>query len=149
MIYAKLDDLKKYNIPECAVSFLNTLNAQTPAGHYELSDGIFANIDEYKTKEHKDCMLEAHKKYTDIQLLLCGKERIDFTNTDGLNVKVPYDSGRDVMFFELPETLNSIYLKSGNFALFYPEDAHRPQMNFSSVSAAVKKVVVKIPAAGE
>lgn len=144
MIFAELKDIKKYNISEKVVSFLNTLSAETPAGHYEIEEGVYANIDEYTTKEHNICNLEAHSKYADIQLLLEGEERIDFTNIEGLSVKIPYDDNRDVMFFELPAKVNSLYLKPGNFALFYPEDAHRPQMNSSAVSAKVKKVVVKI-----
>ena len=146
MIFAQIKDIKKYNIPECVISFINTLNADTPSGHYELADGIFANIDEYLTKEHSCCDLEAHKKYSDIQLLLSGKERIDFANIEGLQVKTPYNNERDVMFFELPAgRVNTLYLTSDVFALFYTEDAHRPQMNYSDKSLPVKKVVVKIP----
>lgn len=144
MIFAELKDIKKYNISEKVVYFLNNLSDETPAGHYEIEEGVYANIDEYDTKEHSLCDLEAHRKYADIQLLLEGEERIDFTNIEGLSVKIPYDDNRDVMFFELPGKVNSLYLKPGNFALFYPEDAHRPQMNSFAVSAKVKKVVVKI-----
>lgn len=144
MIFAQLKDLNKYDISQEVIAFLKQLSAETPAGRYEIKDGIYANIDEYITKNHENCDLEAHKKYADIQLLLSGNERIDFTNIDMLEVKTPYDASRDVMFFNLPDKVNTLYLKPGNFALFYPEDAHRPQMNSSKVACKVKKVVVKI-----
>ena len=73
MIFAELKDIKKYNISEKVVSFLNTLSAQTPVGHYEIEEGVYANIDEYTTKDHNICNLEAHRKYADIQLLLEGE----------------------------------------------------------------------------
>ncbi len=144
MIFAELKDIKKYNIPEKVCSFLSTLTAETPVGHYEICDGIFANIDEYNTKAPINCDLEAHRKYIDVQLLLAGEEQIDFCNINELVIKIPYGEARDVMFFQLREKVNSLYLKPGNFALFYPEDAHRPQMAVSSECRKVKKVVVKI-----
>lgn len=144
MIFAELKDINKYHISEEIINFLNTLSVETPVGRYEIKDGVYANVDEYTTKNHEKCDLEAHKKYIDIQLLLSGNERIDFADIKGMSVKIPYDEKRDVMFFNLPEKVNTLYLKSGNFALFYPEDAHRPQMNSSEVSCKVKKVVVKI-----
>lgn len=144
MIFAELKDLYKYDISQEVAAFLKQLSAESPAGRYEIKDGVYANIDEYATKNHENCDLEAHKKYADIQLLLEGEERIDFTNICDLDVKIPYDENRDVMFFNLPEKVNTLYLKPGNFALFYPEDAHRPQMNSSEISSKVKKVVVKI-----
>lgn len=144
MIFAELKDIKKYNISEKIISFLNSITSETSAGRYEIEEGVYANVDEYSTKSHELCDLEAHKKYADIQLLLKGEERIDFVNIDDLSVKTPYDEKRDVMFFNLPEKVNSLFLRKGNFALFYPEDAHRPQMNSTSIPSNVKKVVVKI-----
>lgn len=144
MIFAELKDIKKYNISENIISFLNSITSETSAGRYEIEEGVYANVDEYLTKSHEICYLEAHKRYADIQLLLKGEERIDFVSIDDLSVKTPYDEKRDVMFFNQPEKVNSLFLKQGNFALFYPEDAHRPQINSTSVPCNVKKVVVKI-----
>lgn len=145
MIYDNIKNLNKYNeIPANVKDFLTGLSAETPVGHYEIDENIYVNIDIYNTKDIDNCKLEAHKKYIDIQMLIDGSERLDYISVDGLDISEQYDDNRDVMFFELPAKVNSLYLKPGNFALFYPEDAHRPQMNSSAVSAKVKKVVVKI-----
>ncbi len=141
MITDNLKNLKKYNIvSEKVADFLMSLSAKTQAGHYEIDDTAYANVDIYNTK--KNCKFEAHKKYIDVQMLLEGTEELDYISVDGLNITEAYDEKRDVMFFQNPEkTPDTLQLEPFKFALIYPYEAHRPQMGNGQ---QVKKVVVKI-----
>lgn len=139
MITDNIKNLKNYNIvSEKVIDFL--MNLPSDAGHYEIDDTAYANIDIYNTKQ--DCKFEAHKKYIDIQMLLEGSEELDYISVDGLKISEEYDEKRDVMFFENPEkTPDTLQLEPYKFALIYPHEAHRPQMGNGQ---QVKKVVVKI-----
>lgn len=145
MIIDNLKNIEKYKeISPKVVDFLKTLSKDTPVGHYEIEDGAFANVDVYTTKLHKDCKLEAHKNYIDIQMLLDGVEELDYTAVEGLKVSEAYDENRDVMFFETPQkSLDKVILQGDKFAFIYPHEAHQPQMAFGK-QQEVKKVVVKI-----
>ena len=145
MIFDKLEKLRQYYVvSDKVLNFLFNLDENKPAGHYEIDDEAYANIDVYETKEYDICFPEAHKRYIDIQMLLSGEERLDFANISELSIKDDYDEERDIMFFHNPEKMNTLYLKKGYFALLYPTDAHKPQMKSSENSQTVKKVVVKI-----
>ena len=87
MIIDKIENIEKYSqIPISVIKFIKNLTPETPVGHYELENEIFANIDEYTTKLFEDCKFEAHKKYIDIQILTTGTEQLDYINIEGLAV---------------------------------------------------------------
>ncbi len=120
-------------------------NVETQQGKYEFAGGVSAAVSVYYTKESGD--LEGHREYIDLHLMLKDCERIDFCDIDDLEVKVPYDEARDMEFFHDPETcLNNIHLEVDKFVVFYPYEAHKPQLNYAGCgSKEVRKVVVKIP----
>lgn len=146
MITDKIENIKIYKeIPTQVSDFLQSLTSEFVTGHYEINEKSFANIDEYQTKPVSNCKFEAHKKYIDIQMLLSGTEELDYISTEGLKITEEYDVNRDVMFFENPSKKpDSIILEPFKFAMIYPHEAHRPQMNIFENSQKVKKVVVKI-----
>ena len=145
MIFDKLENLVQYNIvSEKILEFLSGINENTPVGRYVIDDNSYANIEEYNTKAPGNCYFEAHKKYIDIQFLLKGEERLDFTSIDGLKAREAYNAEKDIVFFEDRQEAGSVKLSGNYFALLLPQDAHRPQMNYTGVSQPVKKVVVKI-----
>lgn len=146
MIFDEIKNIKKYNVPAEAVEFVLNLTPEIECGKYILSDNVYASVNEYSTKNHEDCFFEAHKKYIDIQLLLKGEERLDFTFADGYKVKEEYNADKDIVFFYDDERdVYSLKLVSGVFAVLYPHEAHKPQMNYKE-NKPVKKVVVKIKA---
>lgn len=146
MIYDKIENIKKYpQIPADAAEFINSLSEETETGRYTLASDNYVNIEEYYTKAEKDCRLEAHKQYTDIQIILSGKEILEYTGIEGLDIDEVYDKSRDITFFKTPDRkLNRVILGKGYFALLYPHEAHQPQMNYAAESLKVKKAVVKI-----
>lgn len=146
MITDYIKNIENYpNIPKEVSDFLKNLSQETQIGHYEISENAYANIDIYETKFVENCKFEAHKKYIDIQMLLEGKEELDYMPVEGLEISEVYDKNRDIMFFKTPtEEPDTLQLEPFKFALIYPYEAHRPQMNAGSTSQKVKKVVVKI-----
>lgn len=143
MITDNIKNLKNYDIvSQKVLDFLLDLDANTEAGHYEIDENAYANVDIYNTKPVENCKFEAHKKFIDIQMLLQGSEELDYININGLEVSEAYDENRDVMFFQNPKkTPDTLQLEPFKFALIYPHEAHRPQMG---AGQQVKKVVVKI-----
>lgn len=146
MISDNLENINKYNIVSIKVlDFLKNLTPDTVTGHYEIDDTAYANIDVYNTKDITECRFEAHKKYIDIQMLLLGEERLDYVSVDGLDVSEEYSDEKDVMFFKEPKKhFDTISLEPFKFAMLYPYEAHKPQVNIGNKSKTVKKVVVKI-----
>ncbi len=145
MIIDKLENIESYpQIPAHAVEFVKRLSKNIECKRYEISDTDYVNVDTYTTKSHENCFFEAHKNYADIQILLDGVERLDYTEIDNLKVKTPYDSSRDIAFYEntVKETCN-VTLDGTNFVFIFPNEAHKPQMNFEN-SIEVKKAVIKV-----
>ena len=142
MIYDKIENIDLYNLDSDAVNFIKNLKSDIECKKHILNDNVYANVEEYNTKESG--FFEAHKKYIDVQLLLTGEEILEYTNLTGLNIKTDYDDTRDIEFYydgDNPKI--PILLKSGFFAVLYPADAHKPQLMYKT-NQKVKKVVVKI-----
>ncbi len=118
----------------------NLLNAEI--GKHEI-DGknVFALVSEYESKAHQDCRLEAHRTYADIQYIVSGKEAIGFAPLNNQTVTAEYNAEKDIVFFS-GET-EQLTVEAGMFAVFFPQDVHRPCMQIDG-PAKVKKVVVKV-----
>lgn len=146
MIFDKIENIENYNeISKDVQEFVKKLYEGVEVGRYVLNENCYANVEEYYTKTPEICKLEAHKDYADIQFLLSGKEELQYTNIEGLEVSEEYIKERDIMFFKSPDSrLNSLILSNGYFAYILPYEAHQPQMNYGETSAKVKKVVVKV-----
>ncbi len=125
--------------------FIRTLSAETPNGSYEIALGLIANVMEYETSEKFQYGWEAHKKFIDIQYCLRGRERIQWTPlSDELIPSIPYDEENDRTFYDGEGQNTFIDTGEGIFALFFPNDAHAPQI-FTEKPEFIKKVVVKVP----
>lgn len=111
-------------------------------GRYEI-DGkdVFALVSEYDSKPHRDCRLEAHLAYTDIQYIVSGKEAIGFSTLKNQEVTLPYNAEKDIVFYSGETT--QLILEAGMFAVFFPQDVHRPCIQIDGPEK-VKKVVVKV-----
>lgn len=145
-----LDKIENADIYKCisenlkkGFEFLTNTDLQNiEIGRYEI-DGktVFALVSEYDSKPHQDCRLEAHQAYTDIQYIVSGKEAIGFSTLKNQEVTLPYNAEKDIVFFS-GET-NQLILEAGMFAVFFPQDVHRPCMQIDGPEK-VKKVVVKV-----
>jgi YhcH/YjgK/YiaL family protein len=145
-----LDNLKNADFYLCisdnlkiGFNFLkNTDLDNLEIGRYEI-DGknVFALVSEYDSKKHEDCRLEAHQAYADIQYIVSGREAIGFAPLNGQTVTEEYLPEKDIVFFSGDTT--QLILEAGMFAVFFPQDVHRPCMQIDGPEK-VKKVVVKV-----
>lgn len=120
---------------------LKTDLTNLPVGRHEiLPNEVFALVSEYETKLPENCKPEAHRVYGDIQFMVAGKELIGYVPLNGQKESIPYSEEKDIAFFEA-ET-NQLVLSEGMFAVFFPQDIHRPSM-MADFQEKIKKVVVK------
>ncbi len=117
-----------------------------PLGKNQLEgDDIYANVNEYLTEPVEDRRPEKHFQYIDIQLLAYGKESIGYTDVENASGLTEDRSERDdVVFYGHTEKENFVYLKEGDFAIFFPWEVHRPNCYYGNGPFKVKKVVVKV-----
>ena len=112
-------------------------------GKYEIDgERVYAMVSKDIGLKKEDALLETHEKYIDIQLILAGTDDIGWKpKALCKNPSGEYDHTSDLQFFtDKPNTWLSI--ESGEFAIFFPEDAHMPLIS----SGRIHKVVVKIAA---
>jgi YhcH/YjgK/YiaL family protein len=117
------------------------LNNLAP-GKYEIDgDDVFASINEYETKDFNDGKYEAHKKYIDIQYIVKGEERLYYAPISKTSQLTSYNIEKDIEF--LNASGNFVVASVGTFVVFFPTDAHMPNIS-SNTKGVVKKVVVKV-----
>ncbi len=129
-----------------AFEFLETLTAETADGRYELQgDEIFAIVMSYETRSADGAILEAHRRYVDIQTVLRGQEGFAWFPVPSLTVDQPYDAEKDVEFYlRLEPGPARVDVTPSLFVALFPEDAHMPTLRVGARSELIKKVVVKI-----
>lgn len=122
---------------------LEALAGRREDGRYELDDGAYAFISSYVTKDIKEGLYEAHKEYTDVQIILSGREIIGVVPLDEMRkgecVK-PYEY--DIELYKVEGgTLNELGV--GDYLILTPNDAHMPGV--SETPTETRKLVLKIP----
>jgi len=114
-----------------------------PVGKHEIDgERVYATVSKDAGQKRADALLETHQKYIDIQLILAGSDDIGWKPKSMCRQPSgAYDPKTDLQFFsDQPNTWLSMV--SGEFAIFFPEDAHMPLIS----SGRIHKVVVKIAA---
>lgn len=147
MIYDRLENLPSYvalapEVMPKIIDFLGKCGAGAVAeGRHELDgDKLFVNVQSYDTKPFNPEMLEYHKKYVDLQLLLAGTETLYYAPA-GTPVTKAYNAENDCGFNQVPENALPLKLEVGNFTLLLPDEGHLPGVGDGS---GVVKAVVKI-----
>ena len=147
MILDKLENASLYacisNNLQTGFEFLKNTNfSALEIGRHEIDgDQIFALVSEYDSKKPEDCRLEAHEVYTDIQYLVSGKELIGYETLQNQVLKSEYIPEKDISFYQGEGT--PLLIEAGMFAVFFPQDVHRPCIQ-AGQPEKVKKVVVKV-----
>lgn len=113
-----------------------------PVGKYEI-DGkkVYASVQEYDTKEVSK--FEAHKEYIDIQFMVRGSEKMFYDDVEKGVVTVSYNPEKDVEFYGDIDGSREFVVKPSEFAIFFPEDVHKPGLKVGN-SEFIKKIVVKV-----
>lgn len=145
MNFLKLATLPKslYDIlsqPETSLNYLKSL----ADGRYQLEgEKWFYNIGDSITSPIHDRHTEFHKKYLDIQLILDGEEIIRYGLNDCSSDSY-FEKKPDLFILEQPLLTNSIHLKEGDFATFYPGEPHQA-LCMVDTPKKVRKAVFKVP----
>lgn len=147
IIMSDLLEVKKYS--EKAYLFMLNFKAEDFAdGRYDLDDeGLFVNIQTYTTNPIENQKYEAHKRYIDVQYIICGNEGFclkDISLMQPQDVIMPYSEKDDIMFFSNKVKGDYCQLSSGEFLIMGPQCAHMPGIAVGNPSV-VRKMVVKIP----
>lgn len=102
---------------------------------------IFVKSEEPALMPREKVSLEAHRRYIDIQLPLRGPEKMGWAPTHMLRFpRGEYDNERDVIFYG-DSAVAIINVMPGQMAVFFPEDAHAPNIGLGNH----RKIIVKVP----
>jgi YhcH/YjgK/YiaL family protein len=128
-----------------AVAWLTTFDPTTPDGNHDIGHGCEARVMSYRTEPAEQRRWESHRRFIDVQWIMSGVERIDVAPLAMLAGATPYDASDDVLFYaHATAPVSAVVLRSGEFAIFFPTDGHRPATT-AVEPTAVRKVVVKVP----
>ena len=147
MISDSIKNLDRYlyvpNVQK-AVDFIKENDlASVEIGKYDLGDDCTLKVVEYVTQEEpEEVLLEAHREYLDLQLLVKGSETFLFQAIDLGEEATEYNKQKDVEFFTAPY-YNSVVLNGENFALVFPNDLHTGNV-VAGEEETVKKFVFKL-----
>ena len=85
-----------------------------------------------------DRKFEAHKKFLDIHFVLEGEETFAYANVDGLTPDTAYNEAEDCLLLNGDGT--KLTLRTGDFCIVFPQDAHIPILEKSSEEALIRGV---------
>lgn len=131
---------------EKALNFLRTTDFhQCEPGVIEIEGrNIFAQIIDMTTRPVEENYPEVHRRYLDIQFLAWGEEKIGIAIDTGKNeVRESLLEQRDIIFYHNSENESFIEMVPGSYAMFFPQDVHRPGCN-KTKTTPIRKIVVKV-----
>ena len=149
MYFGHISKINRKQYPDAILVALDYLTAtdfdKIEAGRYPIKgDLIYAQVLDLETKDKSDVLPEAHRKYLDVQYLHSGEERMGVVPDLGNNpIDQDYDEERDILFYTGAENEVELIMRPGNFAVFFPEDIHRPGCA-DGQSGKIRKIVVKV-----
>lgn len=149
MIYDSIANIETYKglSPDIyeGLKFLRQVSPDIAVGTHQINPRVKAIVSEYVTKKVNEHGFEAHRKNIDIQYLLKGEERIACYPVEKLTVTEPYDEEKDAAFYsaDILPLPSYLLLQPGFFAIFFPQDAHMPQLCVDK-PMMVRKVVIKV-----
>lgn len=112
-----------------------------PIGRIEIDgDRLFINNSEPECVAQDEQLLEVHRRYADVHILLEGVERIGWSTVDKMHtVAKSYDDEGDFMFYSDPVT-SWVDLQPGQMFIAFPEDPHAPIVGSGKIRKAIAKV---------
>ncbi len=101
---------------------------------------LYVSFQKAQGKDAACALLEAHRKYIDIQFLMEGNEQTGWKPREACaEVAKTYDADKDIEFFADPPQ-SFIRLNPGTFTIFFPGDAHAPMVSTGIIHKCVVKV---------
>lgn len=144
MIVCAYQDLGRYApiIPGLkeAMAAVAQMKEWTP-GTIQLSGGNRILVQEGTTKDAREKICEAHRKYLDIQYIVEGEETVGWAPLDTLTLQGDFQEEKDVGMYQGP--VDFMRIGQGYCYVVFPEDAHLPGAHLDTPKA-YKKLVFKL-----
>ena len=131
-----------------AFAFLKNTDLQTlTVGRHVIDgDNVFAIVQEAPTKDYDKTAFESHLNYIDLQYVIKGEEKMGRTSVDSVKLDKPYNEKADIAYYTGDGKIFTV--QENSFLLFFPGEAHRPNITPGG-NKVVKKIVIKIKMAKE
>jgi len=102
---------------------------------------VYIAVQSYSTRPAQDLAPEAHRRFTDVHLIVQGRETIGWAPLrPGLPVKTPYSAKADIEFFGAVPGESFIELGQDDYLIADLDDVHRPRCQSGPVVTVVKAV---------
>lgn len=148
MISDNIKNLKRYAVPmsEDILKFIAEHNcSQLPDGEMEIKGReLFVRIMSYVPKPAAENRFETHQMYADVQYVVIGSELMQTAREKDLTPLTENDAQGDYQFFKNSGATTDLIVEAGEFAVFYPTQAHRPACLYEGHKGTVKKLVFKV-----
>lgn len=147
MILDSLKNIENYRNVNSKVSraleIIRNTNFDDLADDVYLIDGFDFRffITSYQTQEIND-RPEAHRDFIDIQYIISGKEQMGIGQLDDMTEEVEANPGKDIWFYHGP--MDYVSVSQGMFVVFFPNDAHAPNISPVDGNNSVRKCVFKV-----
>jgi len=79
-----------------------------------------------------------------VQLIVEGEELMEVDDISRLAVSEPFNPDRDFIKYRDTAVASVLKMRTGDAAVFFPEDGHMPSLQWK-VAGLVRKAVVKVP----
>ncbi len=150
MIIGVITDLDRYSSISpalaTAIHWLSQFKAEsftkgkTIIGEHNGAE-IYVNSEEPALIPRDMANLEAHRKYIDIHVPLKGVETIGWAPIHELkHARGAYDEEKDLIFYG-DSAHSMLHVQVGQAAIFFPEDAHAPNIGLGNH----RKLCIKVP----
>lgn len=124
-----------------AFQWLRTVDVKSlPDGRTDLDgDNLYVVVYRAATRAMAKVPWEAHQKYADIQYVAAGTEAMLWESLDRTDLG-EYNDAKDFQALEA-ESWVDLEVPAGQFAVFFPTDAHKPGIDIPGADPVVKLVV--------
>lgn len=145
MIVDTIDNLDKYigvnPLFKDVVDFIknNDLSALESGKHYLKGNDLFVNVTTATGKTENDATYETHRRMLDIQIPLSAPETYGYMPLKDMP-KADYNEAKDVTKYPGLMGGSLITCKPGEFAIFFPQDGHKPCIGTGEIHKAIFKV---------
>ena len=147
MITATFDHIERYfslsDDLRMGLLYLKTVTTDVRAGIYGISDNIKLIVESYPTREASTVLFEAHNRTIDIQYPIEGIERVRWAPRSNGIPEGQYNVSDDRGIYRITQGSHDVLIGNGTFAVFFPEDAHQPQLAAAEI-VNIKKLTIKI-----
>lgn len=147
MIFDRLENLGQYRgiskWLDTAIDAVQKMDLSTmEVGRYDIAgDDVYCMVQAPALKAAADTKWEAHERYIDIQIALGDGEAIGYAPLARIDGWLPYNAEKDVLLSTSRAAGLLLPMDAGMFAVFFPEDAHRPCEGVGDAAEGHKAVV--------